>query len=115
MIGYRYRTRSGYSERIFGASTRSDILYSVTISLFVCAWERLASDCVNSQALPISEKPKLAWLEFRYFGIILKLALLEFRYFDIILKLAWLEFRYFSKISKLAWLEFQYFGIQKYH
>ena len=48
------------------------------------------------KALPISEKPKLTWLEFRYFGIIPKLALLEFRYFGIILKLAWLEFRYFG-------------------
>ena len=62
-------------------------------------------------ALPISEKPKLAWLEFQYFGIILKLALLEFRYFGIISKLAWLEFRYFSIISKLALLEFRYFDI----
>ena len=65
------------------------------------------------KALPISEKPKLAWLEFRYFGIILKLALLEFRYFGIISKLALLAFRYFDIILKLAWFEFQYFGIQK--
>ena len=35
------------------------------------------------KALPISEKPKLAWLEFQYIEIILKLAWLEFQYFDI--------------------------------
>ena len=65
------------------------------------------------KALPISEKPKLAWLEFQYIDIILKLAWIEFQYFDIILKLAWLEFQYFDIILKLALLEFQYFDIQK--
>ena len=35
------------------------------------------------KALPISEKPKLAWLEFQYIDIILKLAWLEFQYFNI--------------------------------
>ena len=71
---------------------------TVHTKVFVCAWERLASDCIKRcQYQQI--KPKLAWLEFQYFGIILKLALLQFRYFGI--------------ISKLAWLEFQYFGIQK--
>ena len=58
--------------------------------------------------MPISEKPKLALIELRYFGIIPKLALLEFRYFGIIPKLTWLEFRYFGIILKLAWLEFRY-------
>ena len=53
------------------------------------------------KAVPISEKPKLAWLEFQYIDIILKLALLEFQYFDIILKLAWLEFQYFD-IQKIT-------------
>ena len=79
------------------------------------------------KALPISEKPKSAWLEFQYVDIILNSALLEFQYIDIILKLAWLEFQYIDIILKLAWfefqyidiilkfawLEFQYFGIQK--
>ena len=65
------------------------------------------------KALLISEKPKLAWLEFLYIDIILKLAWLEFQYIDIILKLALLEFQYIDIILKLAWLEFQYFGIQK--
>ena len=32
------------------------------------------------KALPISNKPKLALIELRYFGTIPKLALLEFRY-----------------------------------
>ena len=35
------------------------------------------------KALPISEKSKLAWLEFQYIDIILKLAWLEFQYIDI--------------------------------
>ena len=35
------------------------------------------------KALPISEKPKFAWLEFQYIDIILKLAWLEFQYFGI--------------------------------
>ena len=65
------------------------------------------------KALPISEKSKLACLEFQYIDIILKLALLVFQTIDIILKLAGLEFQYIDIILKLAWLEFQYFNIQK--
>ena len=82
------------------------VLYCTYISICMCVG---ALSKWLLKALPISEKPKLAWLEFRYFGIILKLALLEFRYFGIISKLALLEFRYFSIISKLALLEFRYF------
>ena len=80
-------TRLGYS-----------VLTYCTVHKFICICVGALSKWLR-KALPISEKQKLALLEFRYFSIISKLALLEFRYFDLILK--------------FAWLEFQYFGIQK--
>ena len=83
-----------------------------TIHKFICMSVGALSKWLR-KALPISENPKLACLEFQYLGIISKLACLEFRYFSIISKLALLEFRYFDIILRLAWLEFQYFGIQK--
>ena len=65
------------------------------------------------KALPISEKPKLSWLEFQYIDIILKLAWLEFQYIDIILKLARLEFQYFNKQKSLkSILVFQYLDLR---
>ena len=60
------------------------IIVYCTVHKFICT-----SMCVGAlskglrNALPISEKPKLAWLEFQYIDIILKLAWLEFQYFDI--------------------------------
>ena len=54
---------------------------SVTVHKFICTGTSMCVGALSKglrKALPISEKSKLAWLEFQYIDIILKLAGLNF-------------------------------------